>query len=78
MWPFKSKSNDSTSTHTTTMSGLLTCDGKHHMWSSWKDTTRPYVLSNVKTGEWTNATIQVQERRCVVCNYSEVREDSTN
>ena len=70
MWPFRKKVDLSSMA----MSGVLTCDGKHHHWSEWRDIRlkaiyyRPWMAGPVET--YSNA----QERTCVVCNYRERRD----
>jgi hypothetical protein len=55
-------------------SGVLTCDGKHHTFTAWKDV--------ILTGKiWKNGMAEpvfeyredAQSRSCVICNYKERR-----
>ena len=69
MWPFREKVN----LQATCMSGILTCDGKHHTFTVWKDMTltrtfyRPWMAGPV------SREVSVQERTCVICHYRQVR-----
>jgi len=68
MWPFnKNVQSDS-------CSGVVTCDGKHHTFSTWRDV-------RLQGKAWRKGMVEpliyqtdAQERTCVVCNYKERRE----
>jgi len=75
MWPFR---KDSTAIGDALISdctsGVLTCDGKHHVWSAWRDIVLSGVAWKPGMGEPIEYFKNAQERHCIVCNYKERRE----
>jgi len=68
MWPFTK-----VKTYALSMSGVLTCDGKHHSFTAWKDV----ILTRTIYQPWMNDPLSfpcdAQERTCVICHYKERR-----
>lgn len=67
MWPFRA------STRSTAISGLITCDGKHHTWSCWKQ----YEETGMVFGLFIKGGVPYSEskqwRKCQICGFLEVR-----
>lgn len=55
-------------------SGVLICDGEHHVWSTWNDAVLTGVVWRKGMVEPLTYKKNAQERTCVVCNYRERRE----
>jgi hypothetical protein len=68
MWPFKSKTISSDC-----CSGVLTCDGKHHTFTVWKDIRLTGTVWKPGMSEPLTYYSNGQERTCVICNYKERR-----
>jgi hypothetical protein len=73
MWPFKPVLKSDC------CSGVITCDGKHHPFTTWKDIVVDGVIWKPGMSSPIEYRQNAQERTCVICNYRErraIREDS--
>jgi len=68
MWPFKKKAE----AEATACSGILTCDGKSHTWTTWEDIQQGQVIFD-KGMIPTNIVVDAQERTCILCHYKDRR-----
>lgn len=67
MWPYKKE------TKTTCMSGVLTCDGRHHAWSDWQDVILKETAWRKGMTKPMEFLADAQERTCLICRYKERR-----
>ena len=67
MWPFN------VSTKADAQSGVVTCDGKHHHFSIWRDIQLQENIWKKGMSEPMTCLTDAQERTCVICQYKERR-----
>lgn len=69
MWPFEKK----ISSKSDCCSAMLTCDGKHHTFTGWRN----IILERTVYRPWMDKPLtfdaDAQERTCVICSYRERR-----
>lgn len=70
MWPFRKK----ISLQSTMMSGFVACDGKHHLFSTWKDIELQGTVWRIGMSKPMTYSTDAQERTCVICHYKERRD----
>ena len=67
MWPWKK-------TESVAMSGIATCDSKHHHFSVWEDIVVDYTVFKRWMSEPVTLRTNAQKRTCLVCHYTERRD----
>ncbi len=64
MWPFAK-------TNSTTMSGVITCDGKHHAWSRWEQYEEKRIAFPRVAPQGVSYVESHQRRKCEICGFTQ-------